>query len=79
MTPTPAPPATPTPAQDATPTAADIRDNKITKKFTVKNNCEDDIKIKVEFQVNHEKSEKGKFTWTGPHSSTYMLIPAGES
>lgn len=27
--------------------AADIRDNKITKKFTVKNNGEDDIKIKV--------------------------------
>lgn len=79
MTPTPAPPATPTPAQDATPTAADIRDNKITKKFTVKNNCEDDIKIKVEFQVNHGKSEKGKFTWTGPHSGTYVLIPAGES
>ena len=70
---------TPTPAQDATPTAADIRDNKITKKFTVKNNGEDDIKIKVEFQVNHGKSEKGKFTWTGPHSGTYMLIPAGES
>lgn len=59
--------------------AADIRDNKITKKFTVKNNGEDDIKIKVEFQVNHEKSEKGKFTWAGPHSGTYVLIPAGES
>ena len=58
--------------------AADIKDNKITKKFTVKNNGEDDIKIKVEFQVNHEKSEKGKFTWAGPHSGTYVLIPAGE-
>ncbi len=54
-------------------TDADVKDGEITKKFVVVNNGEEDIKVKVDFQVFHNKS------WVAPVYGTPVTIEPGDS
>lgn len=58
--------------------SSEVKNGKLTRKFTVQNNGEEDVNVKVEFQVLHKKAD-GTGTWAGPHAGEFVTIPAGEN
>ena len=58
--------------------ASDVANNKLTVKFPVKNTGNQDIKVRLELQTIHTKSD-GKPVWAGPSEGAYVDIPAGET
>ncbi len=59
-------------------TAADVKNGEITKVFNVKNNSEETIGARVEFQVTHTTADGGK-TWKGPVVGEVITIEPGET
>lgn len=59
-------------------TADDVKNGEITKVFKVKNNNDETICARVEFQVAHTKADGGK-TWKGPVVGEVITIEPGET
>lgn len=58
--------------------ASDVANNKLTVKFPVKNTGNQDIKVRLELQTIHKKSDNSD-VWAGPSQGVYVDIPAGET
>lgn len=57
--------------------ASEIKNGKITRKFLVKNNGEEDVQATVKFEVTHTKADNSP-TWTGPKDNAMVTVPAGK-
>lgn len=57
--------------------ASEIKNGKITRKFLVKNNGEEDVQVTVKFEVTHTKADNTP-TWTGPKDNAMVTVPAGK-
>lgn len=57
--------------------ASEIKNGKITRKFLVKNNGEEDVQVTVRFEVTHTKADNSQ-TWTGPKYNEMVTVPAGK-
>ena len=64
-------------SQEGILSAADVSGGKVTKKFTVRNNGEEDIRVRLEFEVVHKKAN-GDPTWAGPKAGEWIDIAPGE-
>lgn len=59
-------------------TSADVKEGELTKTYSVKNNGDETLKVKMEFQLLHTKEEGGQ-TWAGPVTGSFVEIEPGET